>query len=225
MSTIACFHAHHSNISLIEQALTSYNIELIHYVDPGLDRLKHDEDFNNDLVREKVDQTLQWMSRCHADAILVTCTLFAAVLEQHMHPLPIPVTGIDDSLLAMMLTHPGRYLLAFTNPATVEPTMARYHAHLDRHMAGQEKPELESILLPGLFDMIMRGDQEGYLAALKETLQQLALERKDTSLVAAQLSMAPAAEQASVNAGTTIYTPLSRLGASLEREIGITKKV
>ena len=53
MSTIACFHAHHSNISLIEQALTSYNIELIHYVDPGLDRLKHDEDFNNDLFGKK----------------------------------------------------------------------------------------------------------------------------------------------------------------------------
>lgn len=76
MSTIACFHAHHSNIRLIEQALTSYNIELVHYVDPGLDRLKHDEYFDSALVREKVNQTLQWMSRCHADAILVTCTLF-----------------------------------------------------------------------------------------------------------------------------------------------------
>jgi hypothetical protein len=71
----------------------------------------------------------------------------------------------------------------------------------------------------------MRGDQEGYIKALKEVLQQLALERKDTCIVAAQLSMAPAAEQASANAGITIYTPLSLLGANLERDIGITKKV
>ncbi|SCZ10978.1 hypothetical protein SAMN05720606_12452 [Paenibacillus polysaccharolyticus] len=224
MSTIACFHAHHSNIRLIEQALISYNIELVHYVDPGLDRLKHDEHFNSALVREKVNQTLQWMSRCHADAILVTCTLFAAVLEQ-IQPLPIRVTGIDDSLLAMMVKHPKRYLLAFTNPATVEPTMARYRDYMDRHLAGKDKPELESVLLPGLFDMIMRGDQEGYITALEEALQQLALERKDTCLVAAQLSMAPAAEQASSDTSMTIYTPLSLLGANLERDIGITKKV
>jgi len=224
MSTIACFHAHYSNIRLIEQALTSYNLELVHYVDPGLDRLKHDDEFNSTLVREKVNQTLQWMSRCHADAILVTCTLFAAVLEQ-IQPLPIMVTGIDDSLLAMMVKHPKRYLLAFTNPATVEPTMARYRDYLDRHLAGKDKPELESVLFPGLFDMVMRGDQEGYIKALKEVLQQLALERKDTCIVAAQLSMAPAAEQASANAGITIYTPLSLLGANLERDIGITKKV
>ncbi|WFR63159.1 aspartate/glutamate racemase family protein [Paenibacillus amylolyticus] len=224
MSTIACFHAHYSNISVIEQALTSYNLELVHYVDPGLDRLKHDEDFNSALVQEKLSQTLQWMSRCHADAILVTCTLFAAVLEQ-IQPLPIPVTGIDDSLLAMMVKHPKRYLLAFTNPATVEPTMARYHEYVDQHLAGKDKTELESVLLPGLFDMVMRGDQEGYVTALNEALQQLVLERKDTCLVAAQLSMAPAAKQASANAGVTIYTPLSLLGASLERDIGITKKI
>lgn len=224
MSTIACFHAHHSNIRLIEQALTSYNIELVHYVDPGLDRLKHDEDFSNALVREKVDQTLQWISRCHADAVLVTCTLFAAVLDQQNNPLPIPVTGIDDSLLAMMLTHPKRYLLAFTNPATVEPTMARYRAYMERHSVEKNQPELESVLLPGLFDMVMRGDQEGYVAGLKEALHQLALERKDICLVAAQLSMAPAAEQTSADTGITIHTPLSWLGARLERDIGITKK-
>lgn len=224
MTTIACFHAHHSNIRLIEQALASYAVELVHYVDPGLDRLKHDEDFNSTLVREKVNQTLQWMSHCHADAILVTCTLFAAVLEQ-MQPLPIPVTGIDDSLLAMMRRHPKQYLLAFTNPATVEPTMARYREHLDRHGAEEDKPELESVLLPGLFDMVMRGDQDGYLAALEEALHQLALERKDTCLVAAQLSMAPAAEQASLSAGVTIYTPVSTLGPTLERDIGIKQKV
>ncbi|WP_366291063.1 aspartate/glutamate racemase family protein [Paenibacillus sp. AN1007] len=224
MNTAACFHAHHSNIRLIEQALASYNIELVHYVDPGLDRLKHDEDFSSTLVQEKVNQTLQWMSRCHADAILVTCTLFTAVLEQQKQPLPIPVTGIDDSLLAMMRTHPKRYLLAFTNPATVEPTMARYREHLDQHLAGEDKPELESVLLPGLFDMIMRGEQESYLAALKDALHQLAVERKNSCLIAAQLSMAPASEQASIDSGITIYTPLTGLGASLERDIGITPR-
>ena len=81
------------------------------------------------------------------------------------------------------------------------------------------------MLLPGLFDMVMRGDQEGYLAALKEALQQLTLERKDTCLVAAQLSMAPAAEQVSADTGVTIYTPLSGLGASLEQDLGMTKNV
>lgn len=36
MITIGCFHAHYSNIALVEETLAPYEVELVHYVDPGL---------------------------------------------------------------------------------------------------------------------------------------------------------------------------------------------
>ena len=33
---LGCLHAHYSNIEYIENAFAPYNIELIHFVDPGL---------------------------------------------------------------------------------------------------------------------------------------------------------------------------------------------
>ena len=33
---LGCLHAHYSNIEYIENAFSPYNIELVHFVDPGL---------------------------------------------------------------------------------------------------------------------------------------------------------------------------------------------
>lgn len=35
---VGCLHAHHSNIAYVERAFASYEVELIHFVDPGLMR-------------------------------------------------------------------------------------------------------------------------------------------------------------------------------------------
>jgi hypothetical protein len=50
---LGCFHAHHSNIEHIEKALKPYNIELIHFVDPGLDRIKMDSNFTEEVAQKK----------------------------------------------------------------------------------------------------------------------------------------------------------------------------
>ncbi|MEK1830311.1 hypothetical protein AAAC51_18170 [Priestia megaterium] len=49
---LGCFHAHHSNIEHIEKALKPYNIELIHFVDPGLDRIKMDSNFTEEVAQK-----------------------------------------------------------------------------------------------------------------------------------------------------------------------------
>ncbi|MGW9165322.1 hypothetical protein ACWGPZ_28805, partial [Priestia megaterium] len=66
---LGCFHAHHSNIEHIEKALKPYNIELIHFVDPGLDRIKMDSNFTKEVAQKKIKDTLEWISSCHVDAI------------------------------------------------------------------------------------------------------------------------------------------------------------
>ncbi|MFS0859087.1 hypothetical protein AB3M99_22205 [Paenibacillus taichungensis] len=229
MMTIGCFHAHYSNIVLIEEALAPYEVELVHYVDPGLDRLKHDADFTEAVTHEKVSQTLQWIAHCHADAILVTCTLFAAVLEQEVQNVPVPVVGIDDPLLQEMQQNPGEYILAFTNPATIEGTMARVNLALqqddeDEQRNRSEGVEIEAVLIPGTFELIMRGDKEGYLSAVSTGLQQLAEQYPDNTVVAAQLSMAPAAVRVTSDTGMAIYSPLASLAAYLEKKLNIVRR-
>ncbi|MFE6077383.1 aspartate/glutamate racemase family protein [Paenibacillus sp. NPDC057886] len=229
MMTIGCFHAHYSNIALIEEALAPYEVELVHYVDPGLDRLKHDADFTEAVTHEKVSQTLQWIAHCHADAILVTCTLFAVVLEQVAQYVPVPVVGIDDPLLVEMQQNPGEYILAFTNPATIEGTMARVNQALqqkdgDGQRNGIEAVETEAALIPGTFELIMRGDKEGYLAAVSTGLLQLGEQYPDSTVVAAQLSMAPAAARVTANTGIAIYSPLASLAAYLEKNLSLAQR-
>ncbi|WP_413375101.1 aspartate/glutamate racemase family protein [Paenibacillus taichungensis] len=230
MMTIGCFHAHYSNIVLIEEALAPYEVELVHYVDPGLDRLKHDADFTEAVTHEKVSQTLQWIAHCHADAILVTCTLFAAVLEQEAKHVPVPVVGIDDPLLQEMQQNPGEYILAFTNPATIEGTMVRVNqASLqqgdeDGQRNGIEAIETEAVLIPGTFELIMRGDKEGYLAEVSTGLQQLVEKYPGSTVVAAQLSMAPAAARVTADTGMLIYSPLASLAAYLEKKFNMAQR-
>lgn len=230
MMTIGCFHAHYSNIALIEKALAPYEVELVHYVDPGLDRLKHDADFSIALIHEKVAQTLQWIAECHADAILVTCTLFATVLEQEAKQVPVPVIGIDDPLLQEMRQIPEEYIVAFTNPATIEGTMARVNQALqqDKETVVQHKAETsrtEAVCIPGTFELIMRGDQEGYLAAVHDGLQQIAEQYPGKRVVAAQLSMAPAAAQVTADTGIVIHSPLALLATYLEKNLSLGSSV
>ncbi|MGE6577613.1 hypothetical protein [Paenibacillus xylanexedens] len=228
MITIGCFHAHYSNIALIEETLAPYEVELVHYVDPGLDRLKHDVDFSEVVIHEKVAQTLQWIAECHADAILVTCTLFATVLEQEATQVPVPVIGIDDPLLQEMRRVPGDYIIAFTNPATVEGTMARVNQALQHedengqlHVA--KTSQTEAVCIPGTFELIMRGDQQGYLEAVREGLQQIAEQHPGKTVVAAQLSMAPAAAQVTIDRGIPIHSPLALLATYLEKNLGLAR--
>lgn len=229
MITIGCYHAHYSNIALIEEALAPYEVELVHYVDPGLDRLKQDTDFSEAVIREKVSQTLKWIAQCHADAILVTCTLFAAVLAHEAQQVSIPVICIDDPLLQKLQQDSQEYILAFTNPATVEGTMARVHEALQQDKTrGQAKvasaSRTKAALIPGTFELIMRGDKEGYMEAVTTGLQQLAVQSPEKIIVAAQLSMAPAAALASVNAGSEIYSPLASLASYLEQQLNIGRR-
>ncbi|MDR6721249.1 hypothetical protein [Paenibacillus sp. 2003] len=229
MITIGCFHAHYSNIALIEETLAPYEVELVHYVDPGLDRLKHDADFSEVVIHEKVAQTLQWIAECHADAILVTCTLFATVLEQEATQVPVPVIGIDDPLLQEMRRVPGDYIIAFTNPATVDGTMARVNQALQQedengqlHVA--KTSQTEAVCIPGTFELIMRGDRQGYIEAVREGLQQIAEQYPGKRVVAAQLSMAPAAAQVTIDRGIPIHSPLALLAEYLEKNLGVVRQ-
>jgi len=215
MIKLACYHAHHSNIVHIERALASYNVELVHFVDPGLDRMKNDADFTQDAVQRKIKDTLAWISRCHVDAILITCTFFTANLAD-AYACPIPIIKIDDPLLQLACESSSQpAVMVFTNPATVEGTMDHLQA---KAIANGIRLQAEAIVLENTFELIMRGDAD----AVSQGLAQAAAERPDALIIAAQLSMVPAAQRVQERTGRRIGNHLDSLASFLLETIGLS---
>ncbi|ASA19493.1 hypothetical protein [Paenibacillus donghaensis] len=209
MPTIGCYHAHYTNIELIEQALGAGGAELVHYVDPGLDRIKADSDFTPAVAERKVAQTLDWIASSHVDAILITCTFFSAVYKEQLHRMAVPVIRIEDPLFSKLASAAARpMVLAFTNPATVAGTMEQL-----QRFAAQQGIDLqaEAALLEDTFPLIMQGHKEEYNQAVSSGLLRLAGEHPGKQLVAAQLSMVPAAREVSASGGSEVWNQLDSL--------------
>ena len=80
---IGCLHAHYTNIEYIETAFSKFDIEWLHFVDPGLmHRVSTDENFNNSDAQKKVKQQVEWIAECKVDAILITCTNYIAFIKR-----------------------------------------------------------------------------------------------------------------------------------------------
>lgn len=182
--TIACLHAHHSNIEVIEKMLSSHQAELIHFVEPGFDRQKADAHFKPEFIQSKLANTMRWISSCHVDAILVTCTFFTAHLP--LMDFSVPIIKIDELLFSQLKAEKKPAILAFTNPQTVDGTMQAL-AKFDSSI------EAKSHLLPNTFHLIMNGKKREYLDAVSQGLAALTKAYPDHVIYAAQLSMADAA--------------------------------
>jgi hypothetical protein len=209
---IGCFHAHYSNIEHIEQALRRYEVELIHFVDPGLDRRKADADFTNEAAQKKIKETLDWIANCHVDAILITCTFFTASLQQKdIAAYLIPIIKIDEPLFHDVCGSDKPLIMVFTNPNTVKATMDQLH-----HVASLRGVELEaeSVLLDHTFELIMQGKKEAYIEAVTDGLHQVMQNNPGKTVFAAQLSMGPAAER--VNTGHPLQSLATYLAEALQ---------
>ncbi|MDF2958427.1 MAG: hypothetical protein K0S39_162 [Paenibacillus sp.] len=219
---IGCYHAHYSNIEYIQQALEPYDVELVHFVDPGLDRLKGDTGFRAEQGQRKIADTLNWIASCHVDAILVTCTYFTANITAELErELPIPVVKIDDPMLALICGSNQSQLLVFTNPATVDGTMNRVHQYA--RSAGTT-PQLQVHLLDQTFQLMMTGKKQAYVELVTAGLERLAVQYPGYQLWAVQLSMVPAAEQASLTAGVKIGNPLEALASEMVNRLVLKLK-
>ncbi|MEG8980313.1 hypothetical protein U8Y98_26760 [Priestia megaterium] len=210
---LGCFHAHHSNIEHIEKALKPYNIELIHFVDPGLDRIKMDSNFTEEVAQKKIKDTLEWISNCHVDAILITCTFFTANIEEDKLSYSIPIIKIDDPLFHSICEKDELQILVFTNPNTVEGTMNQ----LINFAAKQKKNiKVEPYLLENTFNLVMEGKKEEYIESVSNGLNRLISNHPDKIISAAQLSMVPSAENIESKTDTYVGNHLKSLSNYLE---------
>lgn len=218
MKRIGCFHAHYSNIEHIDNALRSLDVELIHYVDPGLDRIKLDADFTTEMAQKKVLDTLNWIANCHVDAILITCTFFTAIYDENVHPFPIPIIKIDDPLFEEICQLDQPAIVAFTNPSTVQGTMNQITLY-----AAKKEIALEAApaLLANTFDLIMQGKKSEYIQAVTDGLILLIEENPTKRVVAAQLSMVPAAQAAEKQTKHVVGNQLVSLATYLKEVLAI----
>ena len=94
---LGCLHAHYSNIEYIENAFAPYNIELIHFVDPGLmNQVTKNKNFRESEAQRKVIEQIEWIAQCQVDAILITCTNYIALLQEDQLSTSVPIIKIDE---------------------------------------------------------------------------------------------------------------------------------
>lgn len=213
--TLACLHAHHSNITYIEKALSPYEVELVHFVDPGLIRqVSLNENFTVQEAQNKVSEQLHWIARCNVEAILITCTNYIALLNEDILALSIPIIKIDEPYFESICRNPQSQVLVFTNPATVSGTMQRLYQYANDH---QKIIDTETVVIENTFDLIMSGQKQHYDEAIIAFIN--AREKDKKSISVAQLSMVDAAKKV----GAGIINPLDPLIEAIVSELGLTE--
>jgi aspartate/glutamate racemase len=218
---LGCLHAHYSNIEYIENALSPYNIELIHFVDPALMyRVTSDENFQESDAQIKVNEQIEWIAQCNVDAILITCTNYIAILQEDQLSLSVPIIKIDEPFFDYICNIQQPQTILFTNPATVKGTMERLNHYANIH---QKSLDLEVIVINNTFDLIMQGLKEEYNQEISKFLNQIIKDEKKVISVA-QLSMVDASQQVEHKTSKTIINPLNTLVSSLVNQLELEKK-
>ena len=218
---IGCLHAHYSNIEYIENALSPYNIELIHFVDPALMyRVTSDENFQESDAQNKVKEQIEWIAKCNVDAILITCTNYIAILKEDQLSSSVPIIKIDEPFFDFICNIQQPQTILFTNPATVKGTVERLKHYANNH---QKSLDLEVIVLNNTFDLIMQGLKEEYNQEISNFLNQIIKDEKKVISVA-QLSMVEASQQVEDKTSKTIINPLNTLVSSIVNQLELEKK-
>lgn len=203
---IGCLHAHYTNIEYIEAAFSKYDIEWLHFVDPGLmHRVSSDATFNNSDAQKRVKEQVEWIAECKVDAILITCTNYIAFLNEEQLSLPMPFIKIDEPYFEQICQLQQPQMILFTNPATVEGTVKRLKAHAEKYGA----VDYEVIIIDNAFELIMQGLGERYNQEIMNCLYQFNNEERPLSV--AQLSMVEAAMRYELETGKTVLNPLHAL--------------
>jgi hypothetical protein len=210
---IGCLHAHYSNIDYIESAFSPYNLELEHYVDPGLIyRLKNDQ---VSVAEMKVRDQIEWIAQSGVDAILITCTNYIALLNNI--EVNIPIIKIDEPYFEALCKSQQPQTILFTNPDTVSGTMDRLQQYAKNH---QVSLDIEVKIIENSFELIMSGKQEEYQKVVYHYIKQL---DSNHSLSVAQLSMVAAAQKVEHETSITIINPLNTLVSSMVNQLNLQK--
>ncbi|AWB88585.1 hypothetical protein [Homoserinimonas hongtaonis] len=209
---VACIHVHHGNIAYLDEVLAALDADGVHYVDPGLlARLTRDDSFSDADGRSRTVEQLAWMAAAGADALVVTCTAYAALVPAEPN-LAMPVLVVDEPLFESICASARPRRLFFTNPSTVEPTITRLR---DYAAARGVDCDFTVELIPEAFELFVAGRAADHDALLASSLESLTRADAGGSAFAMQLSMTTAARRVAGMAN-----PLDSLARALAQTLG-----
>ena len=214
---LGCLHAHYSNIEYIEKALSPYDIECIHFVDPGLmNRVLSDDYFKESDAQKKVKDQLEWIAQSNVDAILITCTNYIAFLQDEQLSISVPIIKIDEPYFECICNIQQPQTILFTNPATVNGTIERLNQYASKH---KKAIDIEVLVINNTFDLIMKGLKHEYN---QEIIRFLHTRMKEDKIISvAQLSMVDASQQVQQETLKSIINPLDQLIAFILNQLKI----
>ena len=217
---IGCLHAHYSNIEYVENALSPYDIELIHFVDPALMYLvTTDKNFKEADAQNKVKEQIEWIAQSNVDAILITCTNYIAILQEEQLSISLPIIKIDEPYIEYICNIEQPQTILFTNPATVNGTMERLNQYAYKH---QKSLDIEVIVINNTFELIMQGLKQEYNQEISKFLNTIS--KEDRIISVAQLSMVDASKEVECMTSKTIINPLDTLISSIVNKVEMDKK-
>jgi hypothetical protein len=112
-------------------------------------------------------------------------------------------------------------IVAFTNPNTVNGTINQLLSY--SKMKGKEI-EVEPFLLENTFELIMQGKKSEYIQSVSIGLINIIEENPKKIVVAAQLSMVPAAQLIEIQRTITIGNHLDSLSSYMEKVLALEPK-
>jgi glutamate racemase len=213
---IGCLHAHESNIEYIEIALSTYNVELSHFVDPGLMyRVINDANFIKSNAQKKVKEQVEWMVDSGVDAVLITCTNYIALLGETTTN--VPIIKIDEPYFEALCKIDQPQTILFTNPDTVSGTLNRLQQYANLK---QKALKIEAQVIENTFELIMSGKKQEYQNAVVDFLKS----HQQRVVSVAQLSMVGAAQQVERETSQTIINPLDVLVTAMVKQLNLEAK-
>ncbi|MFJ8526789.1 aspartate/glutamate racemase family protein [Bacillus sp. NPDC094106] len=207
MKKLACLHAHHSNIAYIEKAFASFEVELLHFVDPILPMRMQEGELETNYIQSKMRNQLQWIAESKVDAILITCTYFITFLQDMHVPIEIPILKIDEPFFKVICNVQEPQTILFTNPGTVPGTVERLKQYAQQR---QKSIDIQIIIVEDTFALIMQGRKEEYDDRVSQCIYRM-LKDGNQVISVAQLSMVDAARKVENRVNRVIVNPLDAL--------------
>ncbi len=217
---LGCLHAHYSNIDYIENALSPFDFELIHFVDPALMyRVTTDGTFQVEDAQNKVKEQIEWIAQCSVDAILITCTNYITFLKENELSISVPIIKIDEPYFDTICNVKDSQIILFTNPATVKGTMKRLYQYAENR---RKSLDIEVITIDNTFELFMRGQKEEYNQEVIRFIKQI-MKNENKVISVAQLSMVDASRQVEFQTSKPIINPMNTLISAIGNQLGFGK--
>lgn len=167
---VGMVHAGSSNVSLFNELTSEImpDVEVVHLVDEGLLSMA-EEQFRRHVVR-RLKTLASFAEESGAEVVLFTCTAFGRLADEIKKAINIPVMSVleiivDEAMgasdhIGILGSHPG----ALASASQIIQEQAKF---------GGKKTEVKTLLCPGAFDALRRGDLATHDRIVIEHLNQL----------------------------------------------------